>query len=125
MPLSAALTDRPEHTFAEMSSNLSGIRSLSAVSLVLGMLATLGSLLLYVRLLVPGATPLPTVTWPMIGTFLVLSAPAGAPAIVIGALALVRKRPGRVMAIAGLVLGSAGVVLWCIAVVGFIIRTPI
>jgi Na+/proline symporter len=100
-------------------------RGLSAASLALGILSLVGSQLLVLRFMVRGAIPLPNVLWAIVGMFLVFSALAGLPAIVAGILALVRKRPGKSMAVAGLVTGSLGAILWSVEVITFILRTPI
>jgi Na+/proline symporter len=84
-----------------------------------------GSQLLVLRFKVRGAIPLPNALWAIVGMFLVFSALAGLPTIVAGILALARKRPGKGAAIAGIVTGSLGALLWSIEVITFILRTPI
>jgi hypothetical protein len=102
-----------------------GGRGLGATSLALGLLAAAGSVLLGLRLLVPGTLAFPTPVRAALGTAAVTPPLSGVTAAVLGAVALALRRPGTAPAVTGLALGAAGLLPWGTTTLVFIAQTPI
>ena len=115
------MTDQRTNAAAPSGKN----RRLSIASLVMGIIALLGSSLSGARLLIPSTIALSGPAATIVGILMLLSFLVALLAAVIGIVALACKRAGRNMAIAGLVLGAASVILWGVVIMLFIIETPI
>jgi hypothetical protein len=92
---------------------------------VLGIVGLVGTAATGVRLLVPGTFGFSASVWFVTGIVVITLSLAAIPAAVTGVLALVQRRPGRGLAIAGLVLCALCSVLWVVSIAWFIALTPI